>query len=188
MSQSSSESMIMNPVTGERAKSVDAAVERRHAEPHRKEELQQQRQPERGDGQPGDADDPQDVVEQRIALERRYHAERNAERDRQRDRHQGQLQGGRQALCQVLRYRPLAVDADAEIARHDVAEVPHELHPERLVVAELDAHRLDLRRRGVLAQENAHRIGGNDVGDQEDDDDQPGQRRHEPGQSRQDHL
>ena len=34
-------------------------------------------------------------------------------------------------------------DADAEIARQDVAEVPRELDPQRLVVAQLDAHRLD---------------------------------------------
>ncbi|TMJ21187.1 MAG: hypothetical protein E6G95_22325 [Alphaproteobacteria bacterium] len=66
--------------------------------------------------------------------------------------------------------------------------MPRELDPERLVVAELDAHRLDLRRGGVLAQENTHRIGGDHVGDQEDDDDEPGQRGHEPGQSRKNHL
>ena len=34
-----------------------------------------------------------------------------------------EFQGGRQALRQVLRDRALAVDADAEIARQDVAEV-----------------------------------------------------------------
>ena len=89
---------------------------------------------------------------------------------------------------EILRDRALSVEAGPEIAREHVAKMPHQLHGERLVVAELDAHRLDLPGRGVLAQEHAHRIGRDDVGDQEYDHDQAGQRGHEPRQPRNDHL
>ena len=60
----------------------------------------------------------------------------------------------------------------AEIAAHDVADVDHELLPERQVEAELDPHPLvDVRRRAI-ADRGQHRVDRHHPADQERDQQQ----------------
>ena len=97
MSQSSSESTIMNPVIGVGPKpsmrplsgATPSFMENSNCSSIASQNAAMAR--------PATLTTRTDVVQQRIALQRRHHAERHAERDRQRDRGQGEFQGGRQA-------------------------------------------------------------------------------------------
>ena len=68
------------------------------------------------------------MVEQRVAMHRRQHAERHADRERDAQARQGELERGRQALQEILQHRPPGRRALAEIAMQQAADIAPVLH------------------------------------------------------------
>ena len=58
---------------------VNPPLQGRPAKLHREQKLEQDCQPERRNGQPGDREHAQDVIQHRIAIDRRDDAQRNAD-------------------------------------------------------------------------------------------------------------
>ena len=165
---------------------VGAALQRRPAELHGEQQLEQDREPEAGDGEAGDREEAQGMVDDGIAPCRRDDAERNAEQDGDDDGDQGQLDGRRHAREQILGDRALRVEAGAEIAGDDGLEIAPELHGERLVEPELLLDGIDLGLCRAFAGQHDRGIGRNDVADGEHDQQQADQRGHKPRQPLQD--
>jgi hypothetical protein len=74
-------------------------------------------------------------------FDRRPDAERHADPGPDEDAERGELEGRRKRAPDVLHHRVRRQHRSAEIAVHDLADVDVELLPQRLVEAELLAHR-----------------------------------------------
>ena len=104
-------------------KPAQAAVERRPAEAHGEEELQHDAEPEARDGEPGDGDDAQGVVEHRVAPERGDDAEGNADDDRERPWPPGSARWWRAAGARGRRRSGAWCRGSSQVAPHEAGDV-----------------------------------------------------------------
>ena len=146
------------------------AADREPAQLDREDVKEQQRHHElrRRDG--GEAGDHQPGIQRLAAVQRRDHAKRQPDQQFGQDRAQHQLQRRRQAGGDQGRDLAALQIAAAHIAMQKPPEVMAVLHPDRLVEAQLAADILDHLGRGRAAGDLAHRVGGQDVKQQEGDD------------------
>jgi hypothetical protein len=127
----------------------------------------------------GEAKEGERVVQPRVLLQRRNHAQRDADHDREQQRDAHELQGGRQARADHLGHRFAALEGKAEVALQQLAEPACVLLVDRQVQAKLAAPQLDqvfgLRRLG--RDHRLHRVAGHLRGDEEHDHRDPEQDR-----------
>ena len=130
-------------------------------------------QPAQHDGKNQDQQDADQEGGQRYAQQRnrheqlaqegatpkcRVHPHRNANEQGQEGRHQSQLQGGRQALDDQARDLGALTQAQAELAVDRIPQKVCVLHEKRLIQPQISPQLPDLVGRGVLAQQEHHRI------------------------------
>ena len=179
MSQSPAHGAVDQEEPGDRVgpPAVDPALQRGDPELHREEELEQDREPEGGDGKPRHGEDPQDMVDPRVPVHGRDDPKRDPDDGRQGDRDKRKLERRRKPVHEIVGNRPLCIEADAEVALRHADHIVPELHRDRLVDSELGLQRRDLLGRGVVAGDERNGIGRDDVADGEGDHQKPQQGR-----------
>lgn len=145
-----------------------AAGQRRDAEAHGKEQLQQDGEPEAGNGEARDGDEAQPVIHPGIAPQRADDAERHAYQCGDHHRDKRELQCRRQPAKQILRDRAPGINAAAHVAAEDGLHVAQELNVQRLVQTQPRAQLRDGGGGSILAGGKCRRIGRDDVRDDED--------------------
>ena len=108
------------------------------------DELEEEAQPERRDGQPADRDEPDEEVGPSPARHGGEDAERDGQADVDQHRDSGQLQRRRQALHEIVGDGLSGLDRAAEVAVGEVAEVARVLDGQGPVQTEVLADRADL--------------------------------------------
>jgi len=128
-------------------------------------------------------DDPAEIVQPPIRLQRRQHAERDADAAREQQPEQRQLGGSGQAGDQLRQHRLPGRDRQPEIAARQIADIVEKLHRQAAVEAERGADLRDRFRRRRRPREIRGGVAGQRAGQQEghdDDADQCRQRRTQP--------
>ena len=108
------------------------------------DELEEEAQPERRDGQPADSDEPDQEVGPSPARHGGDDAERDGQADVDQHRDGGQLEGRREALHEIVGDGLSGLDRAAEVAVDEVAEVARVLDGQGAVEAEVLADGADL--------------------------------------------
>ena len=164
--------------------------QRQQVELHGEEELEHDREPERGDRHAADSEEAQSVVEPRVVADGGQHAERDAEAGAEEERGERQLERRRQPLEDVPGDRAPGLDAGAEVSLDDLPQVDPELDDQRLVEPVLGADLDDLLGRGILAGQGGRGIVGHDADQDErqhEEPEQDGQDEQDPPQEESQH-
>ena len=159
-----------------------APCDREPVEPHREDELQQDRDEEDRGRVHEDRADAEHRVGPAVAAVRRDQTERDADHERDDERVERQLERGRPVREQDLRDGAVVGDRRAEVTPQDAADVLEVLHDERPVVARCVDALLQLvgseaaaeRRRDRVAREpHEEEDDRHDDEDRRDDEEEP---------------
>src|SRR3546814_5000394 len=132
-------------------------------------ELQQQTEPEGGQGDAGNRQNAHDMIDPAVLVHGRDHAERHADSDAERHGDQHQFYGGGEVAQQLLQDRFGGDDGATEIPMQDAAKIGDVLFGQGSVEAVFvpdDLHHIFGR---ILAGHQAGRVAGGNVGDDEHD-------------------
>ena len=126
---------------------------RQPVELDRKQQDQQQSDPERRHRLAEHGEDPANPIDPGATMYRRHHPHRNRERHAEQQSGRRQLDGGRQPLEDQLQRWHLPAVRLAEIALQRVAKEDQVLHPDRLIEAIAAPRLLDHAERSVVRQQ-----------------------------------
>ena len=113
------------------------------------------------------------VVQPRVPLQSREHAERDAEHGCQCDRHQRQLQRGRKALDQVAEHGASGIETGTKVTEGQLFEIHAQLHVQGQIEAVTLPQGFDLLPGGALAGDQGDWISRHHPCQEECQDDQP---------------
>ena len=128
------------------------------AQPHRKQQDQQDADQEGGQRDPEQRQRHEDLAQERASAQGGIHAHRNAQCQRQHGSNGGQFHRGGEALGNQARHLGTLAQAQAEFPLQGIGEKVPELHEERLIKSQIGAQRANLLRRGVLPQKEDDRV------------------------------
>ena len=119
-----------------------------------------------------EADDPHDMVQQAVAIDRRPDAERDAEDDADDDADGGELGGGRKHAADIVQHRLRGQDRHAEIAVQHLPGIDQELVPDGQIEAHLRPHLVVGRQARPVADGGEHGVDRHQPPDDEGDEKQ----------------
>ena len=128
------------------------------AQPNREHQDQQNADQERRQRHTEQREGHEHLAQEVAALERRVDPHRHPDQQGQRGGHQRQLEGGGKAFAQQARHLGTQTQAQPEFTLHRIGEEMPELHDKGLVQPQIGAQGRTLSGRGVLAEQEHHRI------------------------------
>ena len=155
---------------------ADAPAAADPAEPGVEDDQPDHPGPEDRHRMPEQRHDPHQVVGRPVLPDRRPDPERDAEPRPEQDREGRELDRRRHHRRDVLGHRLPGPERGPEVAAQRVAEIPRELHVDRLVHPQLLVDLLVGRRVGLLADDRPHRVDRHQPPDREGEDEKPDQR------------